>query len=759
MAKIRLDQEVLAIEALIEAKDHDESFRRLILARERLGRRPEYRYLQALFDATFGVRPEADIIREINNLVGEQPDFAEPVALLAFLFAQIGDQARAEVFAREAIHAANPLAQRRARAVLGDRPTRPPANEPPFAERATGTFRALADGFGPEPASAQGPTPFRDEPKSAGDSRRSDNVQGPQRRITSASDELRVAEHVASSRSPFGSEPASDLRGKIPPAPRVPRGDLGVALATREQAAPESKSPGSYALSSPPPADAGRSSSMPSMETIAFSPSGSPVPGPPSIPPEALIALADSAGAGLDLLTESPNDIPTYPGRSVRRSPVPAPNVIGSPSSFAPRNRPSARPASKMPAPATTTKLTVVQLDPELATDRTGISLTNTTSRGGKKPSTRPPKMPMSIPPPAEVTRQWFRYAREQQLVHKLGEGEGGTSAMLLDLAERAILGQTPFCPEPVPFDRSGLILIEQRLEPFCNTTRAPQSAAERAAATTAAAFLLALLLKECDARAVDAAAEDGACKAMLPSGTAVRPLQVAASFIRGRGVSLVDTFDRAATAHMRRISQPPTPIPTTGVGSTLPLAAVRGDPNALSVGRRDLDAGTLAVRSPDAPSGPLPRQSLRALADNFWTSSLGREISGPSRRIGAYAPSDIDAIERYICKTVSDFGLAPPGTIWPWIPALSQDENILSWGAALGEVLIALYDGRWEADPGNPDDKHLYRVALVGGVIIWPVAHMHLRIARGISHDLTVYLDCVGRLVGRQALAMPPSR
>lgn len=77
----------------------------------------------------------------------------------------------------------------------------------------------------------------------------------------------------------------------------------------------------------------------------------------------------------------------------------------------------------------------------------------------------------------------------------------------------------------------------------------------------------------------------------------------------------------------------------------------------------------------------------------------------------------------------------------------------ILSWGAILGEVLVALYSGRWESDPGNPEDRHLFRVVVSGGVVAWPVAKAYMRLARGIPHDLSVYVDAVGRVVGRQAL------
>ncbi|MCU0690721.1 MAG: hypothetical protein MUF54_04905, partial [Polyangiaceae bacterium] len=88
--------------------------------------------------------------------------------------------------------------------------------------------------------------------------------------------------------------------------------------------------------------------------------------------------------------------------------------------------------------------------------------------------------------------------------------------------------------------------------------------------------------------------------------------------------------------------------------------------------------------------------------------------------------------------------------TPWPWVPDEESEELTFSLGAVLGEVLASVYAGRWEADPGNPDDRHLFRVVLTGGVVAWPVAKAYLRLARGIAHDLSVYVDAVGRFVGR---------
>jgi hypothetical protein len=191
-------------------------------------------------------------------------------------------------------------------------------------------------------------------------------------------------------------------------------------------------------------------------------------------------------------------------------------------------------------------------------------------------------------------------------------------------------------------------------------------------------------------------------------------------------------------SAEAVRISEPPATV---------------GKPElALVVGHRELDAGTIALVSEDAPRGPIPRVSLRARAEQFWASPMGREIVSPTRRVGSFVISDVEAVERYLVKNHSPVGLSPPGKAWPWLPDEDQEEQILAWGAVLGEVLNALYGGRWECDPRSSDDLRLARVVLSGGVVAWPMAKVYLRLARGISHDICVFIDSVGRVVARQA-------
>ena len=120
MATIQLDREILDVEEVIDGKDYDEVSRRMNRLRDRFGRRPEFRYLKTLFDVTFQMKPDFELLADTRSLVAEQPDFLEAVSLLSLLLDRTGDRERARVFAREAVQSRNRRARDRAAAVLGD---------------------------------------------------------------------------------------------------------------------------------------------------------------------------------------------------------------------------------------------------------------------------------------------------------------------------------------------------------------------------------------------------------------------------------------------------------------------------------------------------------------------------------------------------------------------------------------------------------------------------------------------------------------
>jgi hypothetical protein len=770
VATIQLDQEVLDVEGLIDDRNHDEAFRQLILLRDRFGRRPEYRYLKALFDMTFEVRSDTELLADVRSLVGEQPDFLEAVSLLAVVLDRTGDHDRATVFAREAIHAGNERARLRAQSVLGETPSNPTADEEPFARRSSTSLEAV-----------QTPTPEKEKPAS-----RPMVVPTP----VGTDAKTRETQEMFTA----DSEPAPDfdpfqLPSKPPPLhetdsvsgdtleglPRPPSAaPASMEGLTKPSTMPPERQPGSYRPPTSPPMGLpseppgvmrlGGAEEMPPSdarglsETIPFSPADMVMPPPPTIPPDAL----DMSDPSVPDRSAPPQDDRTAPTLRGLRTPA-APRVEdgraeraeASPAKRADLTRPTvderierSQRLTDRPPPVTREP---TPLPPQYAVDRTGVD------RGSperKRSVSRPSRPAIAIPEPVPQVRAWFQYARDNQL--RTGDGFS-TARTLLDLCERVVEGATPLSSDPVPMDRRGLILIEERLESMRGARSGTQQAAERGAVTAAAAFLLGLLLKECDGRATDTSAEDGACKVVVPSGATVRPLLVAAAFARARGPGLVETFDRAATAHMRR-----GPTRRTGGGAgaravTQPkqerVDARSGSEFDLTVLRRDLDGSTLGVIDPDAPPAPQPPIDMRQTAVGFWASDLGRELIGSSRRVGTFTIADVDAIERYASKKFSAVGFAPPGTPWPWSPSEDFEDLVLSWGGVIGEVLVALYSGRWEADPGNPEDRQLFRVVLSGGVVAWPVAKAYMRLARGIPHDLSVYIDAVGRVVGRQAL------
>jgi len=775
VATIQLDQEILDVERIIDEKNHDEAFRRLILLRDRFGRRPEYRYLKILFDATFAVRTDAELLSEVRTLVAEQQDFLEAVALLALLLDRTGDHERAIVFAREALRSPNSRAQMRARAILGEQAEQEVGGPPPSVNRfAASTAREAptkphvrpvnvpaADGQS-QTRSTKALFAVADDKQSSppvdkAEAKEADlTLEGvaPPSNLDAAFAAVRPREPNSSnlrlpSSPPIQDDRVSTLEG-LPRPPLVPSKTFSGA-----QQPPDSlPSTVDFRISPSLPEQEPSQNSV-GAEFIPFSPDQAPMPPPPTIPPGVVTANERSRPptphpSAPHAHRSSFSQASTPPPRRSAFPPSPEPRADIAPETTASR-LPSTPPTRRQPTP----------LPPEYAVDDTGVG------REVERRRSRPSRQALSVPQPPEHIKGWFQFARQNQL--QVVEGFS-TAQMLLDLCERVVEGATSLSSRPVPLDRRGLILVEEQLEALRGSRTKTQPVAERGAVTAAASFLLGLLLKECDGRAADTSVEDGACKVTLPSGATVRPLLVAAAFMRSRGPSLIETFDRAATSHMRRnparvttgnaarvitgnaarvitgnsISQPPLRNARTPA-----IAAA----SSFTVLRRDLDASTLGITDPAAPPAPQPPIDMRKVASEFWTSDLGREIIGSSRRVGTFTIADVDAIERHASKAFNAVGFSPPGSPWPWMPSEEQDDLILAWGAILGEVLVSLYLGRWEADPGNPDDRFLFRVILSSGVVAWPVAKAYMRLARGIPHDLTVYIDAVGRVVGRQAL------
>lgn len=136
----------------------------------------------------------------------------------------------------------------------------------------------------------------------------------------------------------------------------------------------------------------------------------------------------------------------------------------------------------------------------------------------------------------------------------------------------------------------------------------------------------------------------------------------------------------------------------------------------------------------------------LVAEAAAFARSPLGQEIASRSGAgLLATSPAGVEALESYCVATRGENGVARART---WMPTPDEEREIVQWGAFLGETLIALYGGRWEADPFAPGDARLFRVVCGGRVATWPVTQVYLRWKNGAAHDLISYLAAVGHLL-----------
>jgi hypothetical protein len=600
VARIELSAEVRAIESLIDAGEHGAASNRLQAAHTNLGRRPEYRYLVCLYDSTFHVRPDRDLLSEMIELVGEQPDLMEAAALLAQLYARLGDEGRADLFAHLALESANPSARARAENVL----------------KAYG-------------ASPDGPPSSR----------------------------VKQVERV--------------------PAPAIPS----------------------------------RRASTPALQGLGATSFGAPSSGPP--PPRA----ASSAPPA-------------------RPSSAPPPSV--------PPSRPSSAPISEAPS-------------------------SSSRPLGARYPSAPPPPYhqrradsgetaPESASEPTALGA-WFERARREVVQKRPSYGvRTGHSivGMLLDWGKTVAEGSSFVSTENLSLNRDALAQVDEailslRRQPGSRTA----SRSDTSRAMAAAGFFLAVVLHELDATVLEIAPDDGGCKVVVPSGAGARPLLVAAAFADGTGPSLVHTFDRLAASRelaAATASEPPFRRPSTSQPgrqpSMTPVSSTSlGNPrDELALTRPEVEAAT--TRQLDRPMHPAdaPPLNMSAVAGALMRSALGQDIAARSGTTLSPIPASIEALDSFCTATRGDLGAAPERTVWP--TSDDDEEIILTWGALLGETLIAAYGGIWECDPNAPSDPRLFRVICEDRVAAWPMAQMYLRLKNGTRHGLADFVAEVGRLL-----------
>jgi hypothetical protein len=383
-------------------------------------------------------------------------------------------------------------------------------------------------------------------------------------------------------------------------------------------------------------------------------------------------------------------------------------------------------------------------------------------------PASSPGSTAKVTPPPAPPTEldEWFERAR-RELVLRRSPTYGVRSfesivEMLLDWGKSVAQGSTFVSSEPLALTRASLaklddVVLALRRQPGARSA----SKSDTSRTMAVAGFFLAVVLHELDAAVIEIAPDDGGCKVLLPSGAGTRPLLVAAAFVEGTGPSMVQTFDRLSTARVLGAGPPSSADPVSRrPSSSARIAAPQSfpvltpNPPPISSPRDEL-----AMTRPEAEATPVrelarpplaadsPPLDLARIASALATSPASQDIAARSGAFLAPQPASIEALESFCTATRGEAGEAPDKLVW--YPSDEDEELILSWGALLGETIIAAYGGIWECDPNAPNDHRLFRVVCDDRVAVWPVTQVYLRLKNGSRHNLIEFLASVGRLLG----------
>jgi len=382
-----------------------------------------------------------------------------------------------------------------------------------------------------------------------------------------------------------------------------------------------------------------------------------------------------------------------------------------------------------------------------------------------------PPPAPAPAPAPAESDLDgWFQKARHD-LVYRRTPTYGvssleSTAESLLGWGKAVAEGRSDLSPNPLPLSRASLAALDEIILAQRRARTGGGGAKSDASRTTAiAGFFTAVVLHELGAALYETAAADGGCKVVLPSGAGTRPLPAAAAAADGTGASLVQLFDRLAAA--RELAGPAlqasTPSASMPPGqprmSWRPLSARRpsgafaaplGDLYALidtlTVTRTEVEAST--VRRLDKPRGHAepPPVDLGQICASFADSPAGQEITSRGGVRVSPTPRNVEVLESYCSATYGEGGIAPHLGVWQ--PSSSEEDLILSWGAFLGETLIATYGGIWECDSNSPSDPRLFRVICQEQVVAWPITRVYMRLKNGAAFSLADLIAEVGTLL-----------
>jgi hypothetical protein len=367
-----------------------------------------------------------------------------------------------------------------------------------------------------------------------------------------------------------------------------------------------------------------------------------------------------------------------------------------------------------------------------------------------------------SAAPDQRVLNAWFDRAR-RELVHHRSPSYGvrtleSVGETLLDWGRVVAQGQSFLSSAPLSLTRESLALVDDAvlaLRRQVGRRAASQSDTSRSMAI--AGFFLAVVLHELEASVLEISPADGGCKVILPSGAGARPLLVATSYIEGTGPSLVQTFDRLASARelatappsshsVQRVSSGRMPASPRTVSSKPTLSAAPPRDH-LAVSRDEVEAAP--VRELERPTGPAdtPPFDMPRIAAALAHSPIGQEIAARSGAFLAPTPASIEALESYLSATRGEAGAHRDQPNWQ--PSDEDEELILACGALLGETLISAYGGVWESDANAPSDPRLFRVLCQERLAIWPVTQVYLRLAEGSRHSLIDFLAEIGTRLG----------
>jgi hypothetical protein len=187
--------------------------------------------------------------------------------------------------------------------------------------------------------------------------------------------------------------------------------------------------------------------------------------------------------------------------------------------------------------------------------------------------------------------------------------------------------------------------------------------------------------------------------------------------------------------------------IPAQNYLSPIPAAPPPSMPrDALALTRPEAEALPLRQLNYPPLAADSPPLDLARIASALATSPVSQDIAARSGAFLAPQPASIEALESYCSATRGETGEAPDKTVWQ--PSDEDEELILSWGALLGETIIAAYGGIWECDPNAPNDPRLFRVICDDRVAVWPITQVYLRLKNGARHDLMEFVASVGRLL-----------